>query len=153
MPSMNKVILLGHAGKDAEAKYLSTGTLLTEVSLATSKSFKNGDEWESKTQWHTVKMFGEKGERMSDVARGDLLLVEGEIEYRKWTAPDGTNRYSTEINAHSVKIINSKASSASSGSYSSETLNEEDDGIAPSVDEVFGEGDEDEVGNPEDFGI
>ena len=108
MPSMNKALLMGHAGQDAEKKYLSSGVLTAKFSLATTEKYKQNDEWKEKTEWHNIVIYGEKAEYVSEVKKGDLVLVEGKISQRSWVKEDGTKAYMTEIVANSVKRIHKK---------------------------------------------
>ena len=98
--SMNKAMLLGRLGKDPETRNLQNGGTVTNLSLATSESWKDksGDRQE-RTEWHKVVIFNEKLGEIAEryLRKGSTVLVEGTIQTRKWTDKDGADRYSTEI--------------------------------------------------------
>jgi single-strand DNA-binding protein len=105
MPNFNRVILIGHLGKDPEARATQTGKTVVNFTLATSK--KNGGT--KKTQWHNIVAW----EKVADVIakychKGDAILVEGEIMYDDYTDRDGVKRYKTEINANRMEFIKTK---------------------------------------------
>jgi single-strand DNA-binding protein len=114
MPSVNKAILIGHAGKDAEKKYLANGTLTIKFSLATTENFKDKDgQWQDKTEWHNVVMFGDRNDYVADsVKKGNLIYVEGKTTHRQWTKDDGSQGYMTEVVADRVKNFTRKEDSA-----------------------------------------
>lgn len=100
MPSYNKVVLIGHLGRDPEIRYLPNGTSIASFSMATNDSYKDGDEWKEKTEWHRIVAFGKVAERIGEyLKKGDAALVEGKLQTRKWQDKDGTERYVTEVNA------------------------------------------------------
>lgn len=106
MPSVNKAIIVGHVGRDAELKYLATGTPMMAFTVATSERFKRGDEWEERTEWHSVTMFGDAAERLAQyVVKGAQVYVEGKIQTRSWDDKDGVKHYKTEINAQTVQTL------------------------------------------------
>jgi single-strand DNA-binding protein len=104
---INKVILLGNIGKDAESKDLSGGTTLISFSVATSKNFKKGNDWESKTTWHNIKYFSKNDPTalMTRLVKGASVFVEGEIETREYEG-----KYYTDIVANSVRTIGKSSS-------------------------------------------
>jgi single-strand DNA-binding protein len=110
MASVNKVILVGNIGKDPETRYLPNGDAVTNITVATSESWKdkNGEKQE-KTEWHRVVFF----KKLAEVAgqylkKGSSVYVEGRIETRKWTDKEGVDRYSTEIIASDMKMLGKK---------------------------------------------
>jgi single-strand DNA-binding protein len=80
MATVNKVILLGNAGKDAKPSQTKTGVPLTSFSLATHRNRKNGDEWEQIPEWHSVICYGAVAEAAARVTKGNLIFVEGRIQ-------------------------------------------------------------------------
>lgn len=110
MASVNKVILVGNIGKDPETRYLPNGDVITNITVATSESWKdkNGSKQE-KTEWHKVVFF----KKLAEVAgqylkKGSQVYVEGRIETKKWIDKDGSDRYSTEIIASDMKMLGKK---------------------------------------------
>lgn len=113
MASINKVILIGNLGRDPETRYLPNGDAVTNVSIATTETWKdkNGEKQE-KTEWHRVTFY----RRLAEIAgeylkKGSQIYVEGRIEYRKWQDKDGQDRYSTDIVATEMKMLGAKSSS------------------------------------------
>jgi len=100
MSSVNKAILIGNLGRDPEMRALQDGTLVANLSLATSESWKdkNSGERKEKTEWHRVTIFGKVAEVAEKYLRkGSKVYLEGQIQTRKWTDQSGNDRYTTEI--------------------------------------------------------
>lgn len=100
--SMNKVILIGRAGKDPEERRLNSGDPVVSLSLATSENWKDKatGERREKTEWHNIVIFNENIGRivMQYVKKGSLLYIEGQIQTRKWQDKEsGADRYTTEV--------------------------------------------------------
>ena len=103
MPNLNKIMLMGHMGKDAELQYLASGSPIMKFSLAVSENRKKGDKWESETEWFNVTQFGDQAERASEYLRkGNAVYVEGKLKTRTWDKNDGTKGYMTEVIADKV---------------------------------------------------
>lgn len=101
MASVNKVILVGHVGKDPELRSFQSGGRVASFSLATSESWKDktSGERKEKTEWHRVAVTNENLVAIVEkyVRKGSKLYLEGQLETRKWTDKDGNEKYSTEI--------------------------------------------------------
>jgi single-strand DNA-binding protein len=111
--SANKAILIGFLGKDPELKYTAGGQPHLHFSLATSKSFKKGDEWQDKTTWHNIVVWGKAAEyTRNKLAKGSHVYVEGEIENRAYES-DGGKKYISEVVAWTVVPLDKKAKSES----------------------------------------
>ena len=109
MPSLNKVILIGHLGKDPEVKYTPSGTCVCKFSLATTESFKKNDQWEDKTEWHNIVLFNKQAEYVQDkIFKGSLVYLEGKITNRSWEDENGNTKYITEILGNTVKNLTKK---------------------------------------------
>lgn len=94
---MNLVVLLGRVGQDPEIRTTSGGMTIANLSLATSERVKKDGQWVEDTAWHRLVLFGKTAETAEKyVRKGDLLNIQGRIQYRKWEK-DGVTRYSTEI--------------------------------------------------------
>jgi single-strand DNA-binding protein len=105
--SVNKVILLGHAGKDPEARILRSGTLVN-LSLATSERYKdNRGEWQEHTEWHNLVGYQRIGEILRDyVQKGSRIYVEGVLRTRSWEDREsGQRRYRTEVVVVDVSLL------------------------------------------------
>lgn len=102
--TMNRVILIGRLGKDAETKNVNE-TTVTRFSIATERRFKKGDEWVSETDWHNVTLW-RSGKLAEYLTKGTLVSVEGRLQTRSYEK-DGEKRYSTEVVAESVGLLSS----------------------------------------------
>ena len=113
MASVNKVILIGNLGKDPETRYMPNGDAVTNITLATTETWKDklGEKVE-KTEWHRVTFYRKLAEIVAEyVKKGHPIYVEGRLETRKWTDKAGVERYTTDIIANDMKMLGSKPSS------------------------------------------
>ncbi len=118
--SLNKVMLLGRLGRDPEIKYSASGTAICNLSVATSESIKKGNDFEEKTEWHRVVVFGSQAENASKfLKKGSLVFIEGRIQYRSYQDKDGNDRYTTEIVSNMVRFLDLKDSSGQERTYQS----------------------------------
>ena len=108
MSSVNKVILIGNLGADAELRSLPNGDTVCNLRIATTDKWKDKSSGESKesTEWHRVVLF----RRLADSAgqylrKGDAVFIEGRLKTRKWQDADGQDRYSTEIEANAMQML------------------------------------------------
>ncbi|MFT4059170.1 MAG: single-stranded DNA-binding protein [Legionella sp.] len=111
---INKVILIGNVGVDPDVRYLPNGNAVTTLSIATSESWKdkNTGEKQDRTEWHRVVCFNRLGEIAGEyVRKGTKLYVEGSLRTRKWQDQQGQDRYTTEIVANDIQMLDSKGSS------------------------------------------
>lgn len=113
MSGVNKVILLGHLGKDPESFTFENGVKKVSFSLATTESYKDKEgNRVDQTEWHNIVMW--RG--LADVAekylkKGSQIYVEGKIKTRAWDDKDGNKRYTTEIFADNMNMLGSKSES------------------------------------------
>ena len=110
MASVNKVILIGSIGKDPETRYLSNGDAVTNISLATTDTWKGKDgEKNEKTEWHRVTFYRKLAEIAGEyLKKGKSVYIEGRLETRKYTDKNGVERYTTDIIATDMKMLGSK---------------------------------------------
>jgi len=109
MASVNKVILIGNLGKDPETRYMSNGDAVTNITLATTDTWKdkNGEKQE-KTEWHRVTFYRKLAEIAGEyLKKGRSVYVEGRLENRGWTDKNGVERYTTDIIASDMKMLGS----------------------------------------------
>jgi single-strand DNA-binding protein len=108
MGSVNKVILVGNLGRDAETKFTGSGFAVSRFSLATTdrrKDSKTG-EWVDRTEWHRIVLLGKQAESLQDyLKKGKQIYVEGRLETRSWDDKDGQKRYTTEIIADRIQLL------------------------------------------------
>jgi single-strand DNA-binding protein len=108
---INKVILIGNLGKDPETRYLPSGGAVTNVTLATSESWqdKTSGEKKEKTEWHNVVFFNKLGEIAGQyLKKGSKVYVEGSLRTRKWQDKEGQDRYTTEIVANEMQMLDGR---------------------------------------------
>ncbi len=113
--SVNKVILVGHLGKDPEVRYMPNGEAVANVTLATSETWKDKTgEKQEKTEWHNIVFYKRLGEIAGQyLKKGSLIYVEGRITTEKWQDKEGKDRYTTKIVANEMKMLGSKSSGGS----------------------------------------
>jgi single-strand DNA-binding protein len=119
---VNKVIIVGNLGSDPDTKYMPSGSALTNLSVATTESWKDKQSGEKveKTEWHRVVMFDRLAEIAGEYLRkGSQVYIEGQLQTRKWQDKDGSDRYSTEIRARDMQMLGSRSGEASGGGVQS----------------------------------
>ena len=111
MASINKVILIGNLGRDPEVRYTPSGSAVCNVSVATTRNWKNKDSGErmEETEWHRVVFF----DRLAEIAgeylkKGRSVYVEGRLKTRKWQDKDGKDQYTTEVMATEMQMLGSR---------------------------------------------
>ena len=108
---INKVILIGNLGNDPETRYMPNGNAVTNVSLATSETWKDKQtgQQQERTEWHRVVFFNKLAEIAGEyLKKGSKVYVEGSLRTRKWQGQDGTDRYTTEIVANEMQMLDSR---------------------------------------------
>ena len=116
---VNKVIIVGNCGQDPETRFMPSGGAVTNLSLATSESWKdkNTGEQQERTEWHRVVFFNRLAEIAGEyVKKGSKLYIEGSLRTRKWQGQDGQDRYTTEIVASEMQMLDSRGGQQS-GDY------------------------------------
>ena len=115
---INKVIIVGNCGQDPETRYLPSGGAVTNISIATSESWKdkNTGEQQERTEWHRVVFFNRLGEIAGEyLKKGSKVYVEGSLRTRKWQGQDGADRYTTEIVASEMQMLDSRGGQDAGG--------------------------------------
>jgi single-strand DNA-binding protein len=111
MASVNKVIIVGNLGRDPEIRYTPNGSAVCNVSVATTRSWKNkesGDKSEE-TEWHRVVFYDKLAEIAGEyLKKGRSVYVEGRLKTRKWQDKDGVEKYTTEIVASDMQMLGSR---------------------------------------------
>jgi single-strand DNA-binding protein len=104
---INKLIIVGNVGKDAEMRFTPNGKPVTSFSVATSSGY--GDKKE--TTWFTVQTFGKTAEFANEyISKGSMVYVEGRVKLNQWEGKDGKSRASLEVIANEIKLLNKKES-------------------------------------------
>jgi single-strand DNA-binding protein len=118
MASVNKVIVIGNLGRDPEVRYTPSGAAICNVSVATTRNWKNKDSGEKseETEWHRVVFF----DRLAEIAgeylkKGKPVYVEGRLKTRKWQDKEGRDTYTTEIIAEQMQLLGGREAMGSGG--------------------------------------
>ena len=112
---INKVILVGNLGKDPEGKFMPNGNAVTNIAIATSESWKDKQtgQQQERTEWHRVVFFNRLAEIATEyLKKGSKVYLEGSLRTRKWQAQDGQDRYTTEIVASEMQMLDSRGGSS-----------------------------------------
>ena len=140
---VNKVILIGNLGKDPEVRYMPNGNAVANITLATSESWKDktSGEQQEKTEWHRVVMFRRLGEIAGEyLKKGSKVYIEGKLQTRKWQDSSGNDRYTTEIVADQMQMLDSRGGSAN---FSGESKSAPTTAPAPAAAAAGGDFDDD----------
>lgn len=108
---VNKVIIVGNLGNDPEVRVGNNGNCIATISVATSESWKdkNTGQQQEKTEWHRVVMFNRLAEIVRDyLKKGSKVYLEGKLQTRKWQDNEGKDRYTTEIVANEMQMLDSR---------------------------------------------
>ena len=111
MASVNKVILVGNLGKDPEVRYAPSGDAFANVTMATTRTWKDKTSGEKKeeTEWHRIVFNGRLAEIAGEyLKKGRSIYVEGRLRTRKWQDKDGADKYTTEIYADQMQMLGSR---------------------------------------------
>ena len=112
MKGLNKVLLIGHVGRDPVLKYTPSGTPVANFSMATNEVYGSGEDRKTKTEWHTIVAWGKLAESVSGlVKKGQLIYVEGKISSREWVDNSGNKRTSYEIIMRDFSLLQRKDAS------------------------------------------
>ena len=108
---VNKVILIGQLGQEPEVRYMPNGNAVANISMATSESWKDKNTGEQKTatEWHRVVFYKRLAEVVGEyLHKGSKIYVEGKLKTRKWQDKNGQDKWTTEIVAHEMQMLDSK---------------------------------------------
>jgi len=107
MGSVNKVILVGNLGRDAELRYTPGGAAVATLNLATTEVWNDkGGQRQEKTEWHRIVLWGKQAESLQEyLVKGKQIYVEGRLQTRQWDDKDGNKRYTTEIKADRITLL------------------------------------------------
>jgi single-strand DNA-binding protein len=108
MGSVNKVILVGNIGRDADVKVTPSGTSVANFSVATTETWKKDGEKKEKTEWHRIVLWGQQADTLQPyLTGGKQVYIEGRLETRQWEK-DGQKHYSTEVRADRIVLLGGK---------------------------------------------
>lgn len=131
MPSkgVNKAIILGNLGADPDIRYTANGTAVANISVATSEEWKDkqSGEKQSRTEWHRIAAFGRLAEIMGEyLSKGSKVYVEGRIQTNKYTDKSNIERFSTQIIANELQMLDSKPTNQGGGQQPQNRSNQAD---------------------------
>ncbi|GAB2778147.1 hypothetical protein GCM10027040_00450 [Halomonas shantousis] len=109
---VNKVILIGNLGQDPEVRFLPSGNPVCNLRIATTDTWtdRQSGQRQERTEWHSVVMFNKLAEIAQQyVKKGSRIYIEGRLQTRKWQGQDGQDRYSTEIVANDMQMLDSRS--------------------------------------------
>jgi single-strand DNA-binding protein len=133
MGSVNKVILVGNLGRDAELRYTPGGAAVATINMATTEVWndKSGQRQE-KTEWHRVVLWGKQAESLTEyLTKGKQVYVEGRLQTRQWDDKDGNKRYTTEIRGDRVVLLGGGGGGGGRGQMSRGSSTGDDMGHTP----------------------
>jgi single-strand DNA-binding protein len=118
MGSVNKVILVGNLGRDAELRYTPGGAAVATLNLATTEVWNDrNNQRQEKTEWHRVVLWGKQAESLQEyLTKGKQIYVEGRLQTRQWDDKDGNKRYTTEIKADRITLLGGGGGRGAGGS-------------------------------------
>ena len=107
MGSVNKVILVGNLGRDAELRYTPGGAAVATLNMATTEVWNDkAGQKQEKTEWHRVVLWGKSAESLAEyLTKGKQIYVEGRLQTRQWDDKDGNKRYTTEIRGDRIVLL------------------------------------------------
>ena len=117
MGSVNKVILVGNLGRDAELRYTPGGAAVATLNLATTEVWNDkGGQRQEKTEWHRIVLWGKQAESLQEyLTKGKQIYVEGRLQTRQWDDKDGNKKYTTEIKADRITLLGGGGGGGRSG--------------------------------------
>ena len=127
---LNRVTLIGNLGQDPELRFTQGGMAILNIRMATTESYLDRDkERQERTEWHTVVMWGKRGESLSRfLEKGSRICVEGRLQTRSWESKDGGKRYSTEVVATNLLLLGEKQQGGGGRGRDREPERNDDDG-------------------------
>ena len=140
---INKVILIGNLGADPETRYMPSGGAVTNIRLATSEQWndKQTGQPQERTEWHRVVCFNRLGEIAGQyLHKGSKVYIEGSLRTRKWQGQDGQDRYTTEIVANEMQMLDARGEGgmgAMSGGGAAPSRSQQSDDFGPPPSDDF----------------
>ena len=118
--AINKVILIGNLGQDPEMRYTGNGTPVCNMRLATTERYKDANgEMVERTEWHSIVAWARLAEICGEYLRkGSKVYFEGQLQTRSWEDRDGNTRYTTEIRAREMMMLDSRGENGSGNGFS-----------------------------------
>lgn len=145
MSSLNKAMIIGRLGQDPDVRYTQSNTAVANMSIATSERYKDkSGEWKETTEWHRVVAWGRTAEICQEyLKKGSQVYVEGPIQTRQWEDKEGQTRYTTEIKALTLTMLDSKKDNAAPAPSQPQGKASEPVSSSTDLDEKFDDFDDD----------
>lgn len=140
--SINKAILVGRLGADPEVRYTPGGAAVANFRIATDRNWKDKDgNWQTETMWHRIVVWNRAAELVKEhVKKGNRVYIEGRIQYREWEDQNGQRRFTTEIVANDIQLLESggqrQQTEGEAPPMPEDTLGEPPEDIKPEKDDV-----------------
>jgi single-strand DNA-binding protein len=127
--SINRVILVGHLGGDAESRYTPSGTAVANFNVATNESRKNADgDFQDHTEWHRCVLFGKPAETAAQyLKKGQMVYVEGRLRTRSWEDKEGNKRTTTEVHGDMFTMLGRRSDSGGNAPSKPDSGGDDDD--------------------------
>jgi single-strand DNA-binding protein len=155
---LNRVTLIGNLGQDPELRFTQSNMGVLSLRMATTESYfdTNTKERKERTEWHTVVVWGKRGEALNKIlSKGSRICIEGRLQTRSWEDKQGNKRYSTEVNAQNVILLggrNEGGGGGGAGGGGRGGFGGRGEGGGGAGGGGFGGGGYDQAPGPEDFG-
>ena len=119
MGNLNKVMIIGNTGRDAELRYTANGTAISDFSVAVNSRRRSASgDWEDETEWFQVTLCGDRAERISQyITKGKQIYVEGRLRTRNWDDDQGVRHYRTEVIANNVEFLDRRRDQDGGGDW------------------------------------
>ena len=137
---INKVILIGNLGADPEVRYTPNGNAVANLTLATSSGWKDkqSGEMQERTEWHRIVFFNRLAEIVGEyLKKGSKVYIEGSLRTRKWQDKNGVDRYTTEIIANEMQMLDSRGGNGNAHSESQSQSHPETESPSAASDDSF----------------
>jgi single-strand DNA-binding protein len=136
MGSVNKVILVGNLGRDAELRYTPGGAAVATINMATTEVWNDkAGQRQEKTEWHRVVLWGKSAESLTEyLTKGKQIYVEGRLQTRQWDDKDGNKRYTTEIRGDRIVLLGGGGGGGGRGAGGASRSEDSGGGHAPGGD-------------------
>jgi len=132
MPYLNQATIVGHLAKDPETRFTTGGMAIANFSVYTRHGVKKDGKWEKETTFHDCIAFGKQAEWLGEARKGQLVILTGRIQKRKWQDKEGKDRYSVEIVCDSAQVMKDREETGAAGENQASTggsSNYDDDDI------------------------
>ena len=142
MSSLNKAMLIGRLGQDPEVRYTQSNTAVANFSLATNERYKDRNgEFQERTEWHRIVAWGRTAEICQEyLKKGSLVYIEGPIQTREWEDKEGQKKYTTEIKALTMQMLDTRGDQTGGGGSPSKPKNS---AASVEIDDSFDDMDDD----------